>query len=299
MVGLRRRWTAGIPRELGAGPALVTVFIVSGCAGATVGSGVGDTTFEKAPYYAGRPAAASGIAYLPVTFQTGATEPASFDLDAGDGGSVAGLLTLMNAWLDSVAASRMSGPLEPPEGTPPDVLFGCSEDEWGECVFTDEDGDGDPDMRLAVGRPSKAWTGDAATALAHAGADALLVITLETGHYWPRQTNWRGSKAVDLGTDRTVGLPWLTSLEMPVSVLQLTGALVGPDGRAIRIGAEGLRARRTSLVPAGFGFQALVTEEDVEALLAERVEDRPDAPLVWQEALRTLVERLTGLSTRG
>lgn len=89
-------------------------------------------------------------------------------------------------------------------------------------------------------------------------------------------------------------LPWLMSLETPVSVLQLTGALIGRAGRAVRIGAEGLLARRTGIIAAGFGAQALVTDEDVEQLRTRRREDLPGRPLVWQVALRTLVERLTG-----
>ena len=50
-----------------------------------------------------------------------------------------------------------------------------------------------------------------------------------------------------LGTGFTKSLPWLTSLETPVAVLQLTGALVGRDGKAIRIGSEGFYAKRTRL----------------------------------------------------
>ncbi|HZA51832.1 MAG TPA: hypothetical protein VE549_13900 [Myxococcaceae bacterium] len=39
-----------------------------------------------------------------------------------------------------------------------------------------------------------------------------------------------------------MSLPWLTSLETPVSVLQLTGALIDRSGQAVRIGAEGSAA---------------------------------------------------------
>jgi hypothetical protein len=79
-----------------------------------------------------------------------------------------------------------------------------------------------------------------------------------------------------------------------VSVLQLTGALMGPDGLAIRIGAEGLLARRTSLLMSGLGAQALISDEDVEAIRTARREDLPGKPLVWQVAVRELVAELTG-----
>ena len=268
--------------------------LLGGCTGATLGSGVGDTRLARAPYYSGRAAPAGTVAYVPVTFQTGAAGPASFDLSTDPDAPVAALLQAMNAHLDSLAGDRLLRPVDPVAGTPPDVRFGCEQDVLDECVLTDGDRDGDPEMRLAVGRPSRQWTEAAAARLADVEADALLVLTLETGWYWPRQTSWRGGKAVDLGTDRTVSLPWLTSLEDPVSVIQITGSLVGPDGRAIAIGAEGLLARRASILLAGFDVRALITEDDVERLLTARVEGDADGPLVWQKAIDDMVDRLTG-----
>lgn len=288
-VGNRRRASGRIL-------AVLSTSLATACTGATVGSGVGETSFGDAPYYAGRDLPAGSVAYLPIAFQAGASGPASFDLASENGTPVADLLRAMNAYLDGVAQARQLHAAEPLPGTPPDVRFGCVEDEWGECAAPDDGRD--PEMRLAVGRPSGEWTGAAATRLADEGADLLLVLTLETGRYWPRQTNWRGSKAVDLGTDRTLPLPWLTSLDDPVSVLQITGSLMGPDGRAVRIGAEGLLARRTSIVLSGFDVQALVTEDDVRMLMTQRVGDDPGAPLVWQKAIDDLLDGLTHSATR-
>lgn len=285
------------------GPAgLVTglMTILTACAGATVGSGVGDARLERAPWYAGQnrsaTAGAVAIAYVPITYQAGGEGSPGFDPEHEAGAPAATLVKAMSTYLDSLAAGRLTGPLQPPAGTPPDVQFGCDLDAVDECVIDEEGGvfgPGRARMRLAVARPSGRWTEGAAAAMAAVGAEALLVITLEVGQYWPRQTNWRGSKAVELGTDRTVALPWLTSLETPVSVLQITGALVGPDGKAIRIGAEGLRARRTPILLSGFGAQALITDEDLEALMTERLEERPDGPLVWQAALKAMVAELS------
>jgi hypothetical protein len=91
-----------------------------------------------------------------------------------------------------------------------------------------------------------------------------------------------------------VNLPWLTSLETPVAVLQLTGARVGRDGRAQRIGAEGLLARRTSLPVSALGGQAMIADAEVEQARTARREDLPGQPLVWQVALRELVRGLIG-----
>lgn len=275
--------------------------LLGACTGATVGSGVGETRLEQAPWYAGRTAGPDVIrvAFLPVAWQPGGSQAPMFEPAGGEGTALAELLRAMTEYLARLDAEGLVGPVEAPPGTPPDVQFGCETDGTDECLEREEQeggfGTGNPRMRLAVGRPSGDWAGDAAAVLERAGADGLLVLTLEVGQYWPRQTNWRGSKAVELGTDHVVPLPWLTSLETPVQVLQVTGALIGPDGKAIRIGAEGLLARRTPLLASGFGLQALLGDEDVEAVLTERREDLPGRPLVWEEAVRSLVAELVSV----
>lgn len=279
-----------------AGAALL-VASAAGCAsaGATFRSGVGDSFHEHAPYYAGARSGDSLVAHLPVQYQRGGSQSEIFDPAAAAGSPVAALLEEMNAYLDSLSA-RPLRPGAAAAGTPPDVHFGCEADVGGECT----NGPaapfewGKPRMRLAVGRPSADWTAAIAGALDESGAARVLVITLEVGQYWPQQTNWRGSKAVELGSGFTTDLPWLSSLETPVTVLQLTGALMARDGRAIRIGAEGMLARRTGILAAGFGFQAVITDEDVEQIRTSRRDDLPGRPLVWQVALRNLVEQLTG-----
>jgi hypothetical protein len=79
-----------------------------------------------------------------------------------------------------------------------------------------------------------------------------------------------------------------------VSVLQLTGALVDRNGRAIRIAAEGILARRTSLPASSVGLQALLTDEEVEQARTVRRDDLPRRPLVWKAALDDLMEALLG-----
>ena len=270
---------------------------VAGCAttGATFRSGVGDSFHEHAPYYAGGRSGDSAVAHLSVQYQRGGSQPEMFDPAASAGSPVAALLEEMNAYLDSLSATPLRLPAAA-SGTPPDVHFGCEADMAGDCT----NGPaapfewGKPRMRLAVGRPSADWTTALTNALSETAAARVLVITLEVGQYWPQQTNWRGSKAVELGSGFTMDLPWLSSLETPVTVVQLTGALMARDGRAVRIGAEGMLARRTGIVPAGFGAQALITDEDVEQLRTMRRDDLPGRPLVWQVALQNLVEQLTG-----
>ena len=269
--------------------------------GATLGSGVGDALLEHPPFYAG--ARVSGdtgrVAHLPVAYQRGAMHAPMFDPPGGSGTATAALIADMNAYLDSLGVTARRA--APPRGTPPDVRFGCETDPGGpddECKGRDDSralGRGGEYMVLAVGRPSREWAAGVGPALDAAGASRALVVTLEVANYLPRQKGqFGGAKEVELGTGYSVRIPWLTSLETPVSVLQLTGALVGRDGRAIRIGAEGMLARRTPLLASALGAQALVSDEDVELLRTTRRDDLPGRPLVWQAALRTLVTQLVG-----
>lgn len=280
-------------------PLVLGLLALPACAttGSTFGSGVGDRFLEHPPYYAGAavtPAAAIG--HLPVRYQRGGAGSELDDPRSGTGSAVEALLREINAALDGLGVSeRLADSAVQPPGAAPDVQFGCVLDGAGNC---DGERRVDPDhrirMRLAVGRPSRGWTEWARDAAAADGADAILVITLEVGQYWIQPHGWRNDKTVELGTDHAMRLPWLTSLETPVPVLQLTGALVDLDGRAIRIGAEGLLARRTDLIRSSFGLQRTISDRDVEQLRTSRRDDLPGHPLVWEAALRQLVAGLTG-----
>ena len=285
---------------------VATILLLSACAstGATINSGVGERFLAEPPYRAGGdvPSTAS-IMRLPIAYQQGAEQSAMFDPSGKPGSPMAALLAEMNAYADSLASGRLgsSGIVAVlPEGTPPNVQFGCVTDILGDCADPDEAGPAvrsssteQPRMRLAVGRPSRGWIESNAAALERAGADLALVVTLEIGQYWITKEGWADRKSLQLGTGYTVRLPWLTSLEAPISVLQLTGATVAADGRAVRIGAEGLIAKRTGIIASGLGMQALVSDEDVERLRTLRRDDLPGQPLVWQVALRHLMADLT------
>jgi hypothetical protein len=277
--------------------ACILALLSTACAGSTIGSGVGDAYLERPPFYAGAPvAAASSIGHLGIGYQRGATQPPMFEPANESGSPIAALLREMNRYLDSLGAgARITVPPTVP-GRPPDVMFSCETTPDGECATADEGvvGDREEKMRLAVARPSDEWTAWLSSTLGAAGASRALLITLEVGDYRMTQKSWRGDKAVFLGTGYSVNVPWLTSLETPVNVLQLTGALIDPQGKAVRIGAEGLLARRTRLLVSSIGGQELITDEDVQRLRTARRDELPGQPLVWQVALRNLVAQLTG-----
>jgi hypothetical protein len=299
---LRRFADGGRPLEAGRAAALLAgvLLIVSGCAttGATTGSGVGDAYLDRAPYYAGQRLTRAGntIAHLPIAYQRGAEQEAIFDPRGEPGTPVGALISEMNLYLDSLLSKSPLVIDQMGRAVPPDVRFGCAPTTFDTCRATDQDVDraGRNRMRLTVGRPSRSWVAAMAPALETAGDDLLLVITLEIGEYWVHQKNLLGGKEVRLGTAHTMDVPWLTSLDQPVQVLQLTGAVVDREGRAVRIGAEGLLARRTNLVLSGLGAQALIGESDIELVRTIRREDLAGRPLAWQVALGNLVAQLTG-----
>ena len=273
--------------------------IAAGCAtaGATYKSGVAPESFDRPPFYTGATVApnARRVAHLPIRYQRSAE---NFDPNGGAGSPAGRLVAEMNAYLDSLALSSRLSPSSPEQGTAPDVHFGCNTDPIGDCAEAGETDGTNRRLELSVGRPSQDWIAWLDGTLGQT-TDATLLITLELGQYWPRQKGLSIHKEVRLGTDYSVPIPWLTSLEQPVAVVQLTGALVGRDGRAIRIGAEGLSAKRSPLLLSAMGAQGLVTDEDLERVRTLRREDLAGQPLVWQVALQHLVTQLTGRAGTG
>ena len=264
--------------------------------GATYKSGVAPKSFDKPPFYAGAAVAPndSKVAHLPIRYQRGAEQGAQFEPTDGSSSPAATLVAEMNAFLDSIAMSAKLSPSAVEVGTAPDVHFGCMQAMIGGDCVGDGDEDANHELQLSIGRPSTDWTQWIGTTLDSASQARALMITLELGQYWPRQKGLSLGKEIRLGSDYTVGIPWLTSLERPIAVVQLTGALIGRDGRAIRIGAEGMLAKRSNIALSAIGAQMLVTDDDIERLRTLRRDDLPGQPLVWQVALKNLVSQLTG-----
>jgi hypothetical protein len=297
--------------------AMAASLLAAACAatGATFRSGVGDRLLEHPPYYAGAAndriaTDTTRIGHLPIAFQRGASQPAIFDPRDGTGSPIDLLLEEMNAYLDSLGAStRMADVRRVPAvahaatRTPPDVRFGCIPAlgiPGNDCAERGDSalGRGNQSMQLSVGRPSAEWIARTSELLDAAQATRTLVVTLEVGQYLLRQEGVLGKKVLELGTNHSARLPWLTSLETPVTVLQFTGALVDRNGKAVRIGAEGFYARRTRLLVSGIGGQELLSDADVEAVRTGKREELPGAPIAWRVALAKLVSSLTGVERR-
>jgi len=279
--------------------ALFLALCASACAttGATLNSGVGDKMLEHPPWFAGRndPVSSHTIGHFPVAYQRGAAQSVIFEPEGGANSPMGKLLVEMNSYLDSLRGRNAWDAALPAGAVPPDVMFGCMADAGGDCLEKDDSliGGGSDKMRLAVGRPSQQWIQYTASLGGRDSTLHSLVITVELSQYLLRQQGILGKKVLELGTGYTANFPWLTSLDTPVQVVQLTGALVGSDGRAVRIGAEGMLARRTDLLTSSIGGQKLITDEEIAQLRDQRRDDLPGQPLVWQVAMKNLVLALT------
>ena len=121
-----------------------------------------------------------------------------------------------------------------------------------------------------------------------------LYITLGVSEYFPVQINWKGSKAVYLGTGYSMPLKWLTSLDDPIEVMHFAGALLDDRGKILRAGAEGFYAKPAAFWQSVFGFKPVHGAEDLESAFHKRRDDLSGRPLAWQVALRNLVIQLLG-----
>ncbi len=244
-------------------------------------------SFDRAPFQHGKPVAAARVAHLAPVFVP------TDDLQKAPHSSPA-LAAVLDSIATELAAIGRTRAIALPAAGAPRVTFGCFSGEpnaQGEMI---PEGECDPAtrrMRFSVVDPSKAWR---ETWKASAGdtLDAVIVLDLSFGQYWVRQQDWKGHKAIELGSGHRAPVAWLTSLDDPVEVLQLSAALVTRDGKVARVASEGLIARRTGMMASMLGAQEILTEDDLAALRDRRRDDLPGTPPVWRAAVRALVERL-------
>lgn len=254
---------------------------------------------RRPPHYAGKaPAAAPALARGPILTGSSFVQPgpqrallevieahrASFEaaLDSLAGPVAAGLAADFAAGAPAVYAGSPDG-FHAPERLGPEDDKELPRD----AVYlriTDPDGD---------------WKKRVRAAAAESGATHVLMVALELSDYPVSQKNWKGSKAVDLAAGHTMPVPWLTSLDRPVEVVQWTGALYRADGRFVRGGAEAFAALRTRFMESAAGLQRTMTADTLEEALTTTREDMPGAPEAWRAALANLVAELLGRPRAG
>ena len=243
--------------------------------------------FDRAPYYDGKvPENLERVVHVAVAFRA---EPAALDPSPSRSPALASLVDSLHAELGRLGRTRLVEPaFDGARG--PDVHFGCRRGGVGQDGIplgpSEIDGREPRRMAFEIEAGTKAWRERLGTAAEE--AHAVLVVQLGFGDYWVRQKDWKGGKQVDLGTGRAFPITWLTSLDDPVQVLQLTAALVSVQGKVLRLGAEAILARRTGMMASMAGAQEVLTEEDLAALWSSP----PDAPPPWRAALHSLVSQM-------
>ena len=149
-----------------------------------------------------------------------------------------------------------------------------------------------PPMVVHYARPAGAWR-QAASALAlRDGATRIVVTQLDFVQYPKADKGFLGKK-VALGTRHEQDVRFLSAIDKPIEVLQISGAVLDADGNELCAGAEGIVGR-----DAAFWVQVLEAGRDIDddtlqrVLHGERREDIPGAPLAWQAAADQLLWNL-------
>lgn len=204
----------------------------------------------------------------------------------------------LNTELARIAGSVPLRERLPAEGGP--KLFVGLPTEDGGVDFADLDAA--PDRRrvalIRTWSASRAWRDQVRALLAREQADHLLLTWTGIGTRYPLQDDAIGSKRLPLGTGHAPSLPWLTALDVPVEVVQLTGLLVDREGRVVRSAVEGMIAVPTRFAESVLGLQRSVQAADLRALPARVRDDLPGRPPVLDVALGHLVAQLTGRTER-
>jgi hypothetical protein len=208
------------------------------------------------------------------------------------------LLNAMNTFLESKPWSLPLQTISLPPDESPDLFVG-NKDMIGAPVGGISAGDTDAEdeqhtIVLFYRNASAKWKDDYIRILSESDAEYGLFITLGLSEYIIRQKNLLGKKELVLGTGHQIPVKWLTSLDDPVEVLHLTGALLDRNGKILRVGAEGiLSAEPASFFESIIGLRNTLSTETIQKVLTEeRRDDLPDKPLNYQVALQNLVANL-------
>lgn len=273
------------PALLHTGTLALLALVAAGPADAATTRG----SFDRPPYFHGRlPVVKGAIAHVAVGFRD---EPGSLDPTPDRSPALAALLDSLRTELDRLALTRPLPGGDWPMKDAPDVRFGARRGGTGPDGIPrspDEIDASEPRrMTFEVEGPGRAWK-DRVGRSAGDSVGAIVVVQLGFSEHWVRQVNWKGAKSIELGAGRAMPVAWLTSLDDPVQVLELTGAVLDPSGKVLRVGCEGLLARRTGLGASALGAQEVLTEPELEALSAPLEGGVP----AWRAALRALVAGL-------
>lgn len=140
--------------------------------------------------------------------------------------------------------------------------------------------------------PSATWSLAVAEELAARGDSSAVLLWIGFSHY-PKADRGLFGKKVVLGTGYEAPVPFLSSMDEPVELLQVSGVLVDRTGRVVRAAAEGIVHKETPFWAQTLGLRRELDHDEV-ARVIEGVhrDDLPARPLAWEAALTALLESL-------
>jgi len=176
----------------------------------------------------------------------------------------------------------------------PRLFIGSSEsfDAPSDAEMMRNENDKYPPMIIHIEKPSKEWKTALAQSLTAVNGNYLLIMQLSFDDY-PKADQGMFGKKVVLGTDYEQGLNFLTAIDKPIEVLQLTGMLLDREGNILRAGSEGILAKDTPFSLQIFDIEKEIDKKAIDQLIQnERREDLPGQPLKWKVAIDNLLIKI-------
>jgi hypothetical protein len=214
----------------------------------------------------------------------------TFGLYDGREVTFAPLLAAMNERLGRMARCRPLRQWDPLEEGAPDLYAGSGEAESAPYQYVRSKGESRPPMILTTSFPSEQWREQHSWPQTR-DPKYLLILRIGIAEY-PKSRKLLFDEKVVLGTRNEVDLSFLGRNDSPVEVVQLTGMLLDRDGNVLRVGAEGIAAKRPNFLLDMFGFTENYRNYDLGTLPTEQRRDLPGAPLKWEVALDQLMVQM-------
>jgi len=151
-----------------------------------------------------------------------------------------------------------------------------------------------PPMLAHLVKPRGAWLAALRQQAANHDASRVVLIHLSFTQY-PKAQRGRFGKQVVLGTGYETPIRFLSAIDQPVEVIQLTGLLLDADGKVLRGGAQGMVSQDSEFLLQAADIRREIGPLAIQQLTNhERRDDLPGAPLKWQAALDQLLANLLG-----
>ena len=272
---------------------LVLLAAVAGCASPHAAPGERAVRLGPPPFvvhYAKGPAPASAVVLSPVMLDRVTARdvlvPSQAEMFSALAAAMDGRLALMPC------CTAIAAPL--PDNGAPLVYVGSATGRTAPSVSARlvESWDKYPPMAIHVQPPSDEWRAKLGARAAQTGAPAFLWIRLALVDF-PLTESRLFSKEIVLGEGLAESRPYILADLEPTQVLQITGALLAPDGAILAAGAEGILAVDATPNRQALGQPGEIDAEQIRAILTElRRADLPGQPLRWEAALDNLVARL-------